>query len=263
MEGATRIAWITVAPVKGLALVARTEVTLERHGVTEDRRLHLIDERGRLVNGKLLGAIVHVVADLDVAAGRLRLRFPDGSEVAGSIDLAEAVTTSFYGRPVAGRLVAGAFAEALSTFSGTQLRLVWPDGDGDGLDRGPAGAVTMLGTGSLRRLAELAGVEAVDHRRFRMLFGVEGVDPHEEDSWIGREVALGDAVIGVTGNVGRCMVTTRNPDSGVADLDTLRLLAGYRGVVETTEPLPFGVVGRVVSGGRVRVGDMVCVRDEA
>ena len=59
------------------------------------------------------------------------------------------------------------------------------------------------------------------------------------------------------GNVGRCAVTTQNPDSGAPDLDTLKALAAYRRVVETTEPLPFGVYAVVAVPGRVRVGDPV------
>jgi uncharacterized protein YcbX len=59
------------------------------------------------------------------------------------------------------------------------------------------------------------------------------------------------------GNVGRCALTTQNPDTGAPDLDTLKALAAYRQVVETTEPLPFGVYATVAHAGRVRVGDTV------
>jgi hypothetical protein len=37
----------------------------------------------------------------------------------------------------------------------------------------------------------------------------------------------------------------------------LRVLAQHRKDVETNEPLPLGVVGAVVTPGRVRVGDEV------
>ncbi len=59
------------------------------------------------------------------------------------------------------------------------------------------------------------------------------------------------------GDVGRCVVTTQDPDTGERDLDTLRTLTGYRGEVETTERLPFGVWGEVVEPGTVRLGDAV------
>jgi uncharacterized protein YcbX len=252
------VGWIHVAPVKGLALVARDEVVLDRYGVAENRGLYLVDETGRLTNGKRLGRVFQVVPSLDLEAGSLELTFPDGVVVAGAIGLGDRVTTAFYGRPVAGRVLIGAHGDALSTFAGQKVRLVMPDDRGAANDRGAdAGAVTMLGAASLRRLAQVLGVDDVDARRFRMLFGVDGLEPHEEDTWIGRRVGIGEAVVDVIGNVGRCVVTSRDPDSGERDLGTLDALASYRGVMETTEPLPFGVVGRVVTPGRVRVGDAV------
>ena len=98
----------------------------------------------------------------------------------------------------------------------------------------------------------MLGVDAVDGRRFRMNFGVDGIEPHAEDGWLGRRVAVGEAVVVPQGNVGRCVVTTQNPDTGRTDLDTLKALAAYRGDVETTEPLPFGVHAAVAEPGRVR-----------
>jgi uncharacterized protein YcbX len=106
-------------------------------------------------------------------------------------------------------------------------------------------------------MAAALGVDAVDGRRFRMNFGVEGLEPHAEDAWIGRRVQLGDAVIVPQGNVGRCAITTQNPDTGRPDLDTLKALARYRGEVTTTEPLPFGIHAAVAEPGRVKLGDPV------
>jgi uncharacterized protein YcbX len=90
-----------------------------------------------------------------------------------------------------------------------------------------------------------------------MTFGVEGLAAHEEDGWIDRDVRVGDALLRVLGNVGRCALTTRQPDSGVVDFKTLHHLKAYRDRVPTTEPLPFGVHARVLQPGRVRVGDGV------
>ena len=88
-----------------------------------------------------------------------------------------------------------------------------------------------------------------------MLFEIDGVGAHEEDEWMGSEVRVGDATIAVNGDIGRCVVTSRNPDTGVTDLPTLVTLASYRRE-GTTEPLPFGVYGSVVEQGTVRVGDI-------
>ena len=59
------------------------------------------------------------------------------------------------------------------------------------------------------------------------------------------------------GHVGRCLVTSRDPETGEVDLPTLDLLGAYRRDLDTTEPLPFGIYGEVLVPGVVRVGDAV------
>jgi uncharacterized protein YcbX len=251
------IVWISIAPVKGLALTHRQEITLEPFGARENRRFHLIGEDGRLLNGKQLGPLVQISADWDEETNVLALHFPDGTSTVAAVELGQPVVTKFYGRDVHGHLVLGPWADALSAFLGLELRLVQPDVPGTGNDRGE-GSVSLLSTASLASLsATLDGAPTLDPRRFRMLFGVAGVDPHEEDTWLGRRVRIGDAAVRVRGNVGRCIVTSRDPDTGARTVATLDALAEYRHGVETTEPLPFGVWGEVAEPGRVRLGDPV------
>jgi uncharacterized protein YcbX len=210
-----------------------------------------------MVSLKRLGALASVVAEHDAAAGTLSLRFADGREVAGAVALGAPEPVRFHGLTLAARPVAGPFSAALSAHAGARVRLVAAS-DRSGVDRGRDGAVTLLSEGSLERLRAESGADApVDARRFRMTLGIEGVEPHAEDGWIGSEVRVGEARVHVSGNVGRCAVTTRDADTGEVDLPTLKLLQAYRGEAETTEPLPFGVHARVVEPGRVRVGDAV------
>jgi uncharacterized protein len=245
--------------VKALALVQLDEVAVEPWGIDENRRFYLIDEEGRMINGKVAGQLVQVQPRWYRATDRLALRFPDGSLVEESVRLGRAVTTNFFGRPVGGRVVDGPWAEPLSELAGRPLTLVKADLPGDGVDRSArAGAVTILGTKSLIALGREAGVHTrVDERRFRMTFGIDGLDEHGEDAWIGRDVRIGEAVVRGRGNVGRCAVTTHNPQSGEPDLDTLHVLKSYRDDVPTTEPLPFGIHAEVVQPGRVRLRDEV------
>jgi uncharacterized protein YcbX len=151
--------------------------------------------------------------------------------------------------------VLGPWSDAVSELAGERLRLVEPSAPAP--DRGRNGAATLLATASLGALGSVLGVDAVDGRRFRMNFGVDGLEAHEEDTWIGRRVRVGDAVVIPHGNVGRCVITTQNPDTAISDLDTLKGLAAYRRELETTEPLPFGVHAAVAQSARVRVGDPV------
>jgi len=60
--GGVIVTSISYAPVKGLGLVQVDEVELERTGVRENRRFHLIDDDGRLINGKFAGTLVQVAA---------------------------------------------------------------------------------------------------------------------------------------------------------------------------------------------------------
>jgi uncharacterized protein YcbX len=245
---------INVAPVKALGLVHPDEVMLARTGVAENRRFHLIDERGRRYNQIRNGGLVRVRPEYDAERERLTLTFPDGEVADGEVALGEEITVDFYGRPVRGHVVHGPWAEALSRLVGRPLRLV-QSAPGDAVDRG-RGQISVVSVASLAALAAAAGRDDVDGRRFRMLFEIDGVEPHEEDTWLGTRVAIGDAVVVPLGDVGRCVVTTCDPDTAVSDLDTLKALAGYRreGV---TEPLPFGVYCNVAVPGRVRVGDAV------
>jgi uncharacterized protein len=255
MEG--RVVRICIAPVKSLHVVNPDEVELTHAGVVGDRRFWLLDRDRRLVNGKRHPELMRVRPEWDEASRRLALAFPDGSVVEDEVEPGELFEAELYGTPHASRLVPGPWQEALSEFAGEPLTLLWSEGGAQdrGSDRG--GWASLISRGSLEQLGEEAGTtEPVDGRRFRMLFEIDGVEPHEEDTWLGNRVSIGDAVIVPLGDVGRCVVTTCDPDSGLSDFDTLKLLAGYRreGV---TEPLPFGVYSDVAVPGRVRVGDAV------
>jgi uncharacterized protein YcbX len=250
-----RVAWISQCPVKGLAVRQLDECDLTEDGVVGDREFFLVDETDRLVNAKGLGVLQQIVPRYDRAAGSLTLAFPDGTTVSRDVGFDGSLDARFWGDTVEVRIVDGPWSEAISGFAGRDLRLVAASGPAP--DRRRSGAATLLGTGSLRALARILGVDQVDERRFRMNFGIDGLGEHQEDEWLGRRVRLGEAVVVPEGNVGRCAVTTQNPDTGTVDLDTLQALADYRRVVETTEPLPFGVYAAVAHPGRVRVGDAV------
>ena len=253
------VSWISFTPVKGLRLQSLDEVHVSEDGVPGDRAFFLVDERGAMVSATRIGPLVAVVADHDAQAGTLSLRFPDGDAVAGAVELGEREAVGFGGLTLQASPVLGEFSAALSEHCGNgRLRLFAAPPERSGLDRGRVGAVTLLSVASLERLREQAGdTEAVDARRFRMTFGVEGLEAHEEDTWLDRDVRVGDVLLRVTGNVGRCALTTRQPDTGVVDFKTLHHLRAYRGDMPTTEPLPFGVHARVLQPGRVRLGDPV------
>jgi MOSC domain-containing protein len=247
---------LAIAPVKGTRLRAVERIELGRAGVRENRRFYLIDARDRMVNAKTIGALQTVIADYSDAERRLTLTFPDGHELAGEVALDGEVQTQFFSRSTAARLVEGPWSAALSEYIGRPLRLVEPV-EGAATDRGKVGVASLISRASLDRLASEAGRERLDPRRFRMLIEIDGVNAHEEDQWVGRRARVGQALIAWGGHVGRCLITSRDPDTGEIDVPTLDLLGSYRSGRGTTEPLPFGIYGTVLEPGTVAVGDEV------
>jgi uncharacterized protein YcbX len=245
---------ISIAPVKSLGLVHPDEVELGPRGVVGNRRFWLVDADRRLYNNKRDGPLVRIRPEWDEATHALALTFPDGTRLAGTVELGDPFDVQMYGYPLASRRVVGPWQEAISEYAGEQLTLLWADECAP--DRLYAGTASIVSRASIDRLADEAGVDGLDGRRFRMLFEIDGVGPHEEDGWIGTRVRVGEAVVQVHGDVGRCVVTSHDPDTGVATVDTLRALARYRREGRT-EPLPFGVHGSVAEPGRVRVGDPI------
>jgi len=250
-----RVAWLAVAPVKGMRLQELPEAHLDAHGARGDRRFVVTDSDWHLVNGKRIPTLVQVVAE--ASDGLLTLRFPDGAAVTGEPRPGAPATMLAYGqgRPV--REVVGPWSAALSAWAGMALRLAQPQDEGDGVDRRRRAGVSLLSLASVRRLAVAAGTESVDPRRFRMTVGIDGVPAFEEERWLGGPVAVGGASMRLQGNVGRCAVTTADPDTGTVDLPTLHLLRSLREGVDSSEPLPLGVWGEVVEPGVVRIGDEV------
>jgi uncharacterized protein YcbX len=253
------VARLSIAPVKSMALQHPEQVRLEPFGVLENRRFYLTEPDGRLVSGAQYGSLMRIRADYDASRDWLSLGFPDGSLVEGEAEvLGDPVSTSLWGRPVSGREVMGPWANAISSFLGRPVLVVKPDRLGDANDETP---VSLMSTASADELARQAGRStSVDGRRFRMLVELAGCEPHEEDTWGGRRLRIGQAVVRVGGPIPRCVVTTLHPDVGIKDFDTLKAIAAYRGVTPDRD-INFGVYAEVVEPGTIGVGDEVALLD--
>src|ERR671936_45864 len=79
------VSWLTIAPVKGLALVEVDELALARDGVPDNRRFYLVDADGRRYGLLRDGRLALVRPAYDPARDRLELAFPDGSVVASEV----------------------------------------------------------------------------------------------------------------------------------------------------------------------------------
>jgi uncharacterized protein YcbX len=245
---------LALTPVKGMRLQSVERVELGPDGAEGNRRFFVIDERDRMISGKALGSLCAVIADYDAADDRLSLTFPDGTVVAAAVQTNGSLPVTFYSHTLEGEILAGPWSDALSDHASKRLRLARGPA---AVDRGRSGGASLISRASLARFAQAAGEPDVDARRFRMLVEVDGIGAHEEDRWVGRFVQIGAATVRFNGHVGRCLFTSRDPETGEVDLPTLDILGGYRGDVTATERLPLGIYGEVVREGTVRVGDAV------
>jgi MOSC domain-containing protein len=247
---------ISTAPVKSLGLLHPEEIEIGANGVVGDRRFWLVDEEGRLFNNKRCGPMVRIRPEWDEESRTLALTLPDGERVEGVVELGEPVAAEMYRHPQPSRRVIGPWEAAISRVAGRNLTLLWAENHATDRAYG-GGNISLVSRASLDRLGREGGVDApIDGRRFRLLLEIDGVAEHAEDEWLGTQVQVGEAVLLLNGDIGRCVVTTHDPDTGVTDLDTLGALARYRREGRN-EPLPLGVYGSVAVPGRVRVGDAV------
>ena len=238
-----RVARINVTPVKSLRLDHPDEIELVRDGAREDRRFLLVDAERRLYNGKRDLALVRTSASWDPDGRHLQLTLPDGKLVEGEVGSGEPTVVEVYRRPLHARLVEGPWADALSDLVGRSLTVVERDDGGWATDDRPASLVSR---------ASLDTIDG-DGRRFRMLFELDGVAAHEEDTWRHRRARVGEATLIVGEPTPRCAVPTANPDTGVRDRDVLRELLEKRGPIEGEACM--GVYAEVLEPGLVRVGD--------
>ncbi len=112
----------------------------------------------------------------------------------------------------------------------------------------------VLTTATIGRLAELCPEGRFDARRYRpniVVESTEGESGFVENDWVGRTVAIGDAVrLKIERPCPRCVMTTLAQGDLPADPTILRTAAQHN-------EANVGVYASVVAGGKVRRGDPV------
>jgi uncharacterized protein YcbX len=252
LGGRVRVEAIYISPVKSLALLSVERAMLGKHGILEDRRFFIVSEKARLVTQREVAPLTQVRASYALEPEVLRLEFPDGRVVEGTPVSSEPITARFFGiRDVEGFVVEGAWNAALSEFAGMAVRLV--RGAKSAFDVLP---VSICSEASVEALRTHSGERSIDERRFRPNFYISGCDAHGEDAWIGGSVRLGaSAVVRVVMADPRCAIPTHDPDTGVRDMSTLKMIAAYRPA--ESKDVNFGVYGSVEQPGEIVVGDEV------
>jgi uncharacterized protein len=245
---------IHVSPVKSLRLMAVPEARLEREGIPWDRRFALLDpHRGRVATQREIGALAQIESRYDPATAELALVMPDGSEVVAAVNGGTPASVKLWDRMVEGRALDGPWADAISNAVGRRLQVLEVTGGIRAQDTYP---VSLLSQASADEVGRRGGIEdGFDARRFRPTILMDGLGPHQEDEWVGRPVRAGEALLSVVKLDPRCALTTRNPETGERDADTLRWLTEYRRFDDGD--VYCGLYADVIEPGTVRVGDTV------
>lgn len=248
-----KITAIHATPVKSLGLASLESAHVTHRGVVGDRRFLLMDSEGRVVTQRQLGKLTLVSAEYSAEDDSLRLTFPDGRAVVGRPESGRETATVLWGRVVRGVEVEGEWSEALSDFCGAELTLMKSRNQGECFDEYP---VSLISEATIEYLSGLTGGEKeFEVERFRPTLVIGGCEAHEEDSWLGKGLMIGDRLrLRLISRDPRCSITTLDPKTGERDFDTLRLILSYR---PSRRAAYLGVYGIVEASGSVAVGDEI------
>jgi len=114
--------------------------------------------------------------------------------------------------------------------------------------------LSIINRASVADLERVVG-RPVDPARFRGNMLIAGAAPWAEFGWIGRRLRVGAAELEIMERIGRCAATNVDPMNGQRDMTVPRdLLRGF-GHDDC------GIYARVVTSGRIGVGDAVTLLD--
>lgn len=262
-----RIAAICVYPIKSCAANDLASAQVEPRGLTNDRRWMLVDANGRFLTGRQLPQLVRVRAT-PLHANRLRVEAP-GMPTIEIVPTAEVprIAATVWDSAVSAADAGPQAARWFSDYLGRPVRLVHADAamqraldpayglPGDEVSFADGYPLLLLSRAAADELSMRAGRE-LGWRRFRPNLLVDGVPAHAEDSW--RRVRIGDVEFDVVKPCVRCVFTTIDPNSGVAEADgqPLTALKAYR---RGAKGITFGQNLIARANGTIRVGDAVGV----
>lgn len=217
-------------PVKSLLGEPLTTLDINQRGVVGDRAWSVRTASGKFGSGKSTTRFEAVIGLLELRAviddGSVAVTFPDGDRY----DVTD---------PRA--------AERISAHIGQPLTFAH-ETDVTHFDDGP---ISLIGLGSVRALSEARGVP-VDPGRFRANIRLDTDSPFVEDEWVGRQVAIGSAVLDILLPSPRCVMI----NMASADLPEQ---PGNLAALGRLHEQCLGVIARVVTPGRVSVGDAISV----
>lgn len=186
-------------------------------------------------------AMAQVKSRFDEATGRFCFEAPDGLHAEGKLSTTE-------GRAA----IAGAMAKHLGLDESGVPTLV--EAQDIGYFDTTKGPISILNMESVRALEKLLS-RKLDPVRFRMNLMVEGCEAWSETLWPGKQLKIGESILQITENTGRCKATHVNPDTGELDIKVLHALKEHYGHTQ------MGVYAVVLEGGTIKAGDFISLLD--
>lgn len=237
-------------PVKGLAGQSLDAIELAAGaGVTHDRRFAILrgDTSFDPAHPRWVAKERCVMLMRDTALARLRVRYDDATAVLQLETDGEAPLEVSLATPE-GRERAAALVARIAEPGGGAPRIV--ESGAMSFTDVPEDCISIVGQASVDALSAAAGV-ALHPLRFRANVYVAGGAAFDEFGWLGREIALGGAVVRPFARIPRCAATSVNPETAERDVTVPKALKQHFGHVD------MGVYAEVVRAGRVAAGDQV------
>jgi len=238
-------------PVKSMQGEALAEVSVEPNGVAHDRLWGVRENAtGSVLTGRRQPPLLLARARLH--DGEPHITLPDGSSLSGTGPVTDDALSRWLGTSVSlvdAREQPPADAQFFADATNDASELVtWTMPAGRFVDALP---LLIITTASLRAGAALHPGGAWDVRRFRpnIVVDADG-DDWLEDSWVGRDVRIGDVVVKPVAPCTRCTMVTRQQPGLDRDVDIFKTLARAHAAT-------YGVWAQVVTPGSIRVGDAV------
>jgi uncharacterized protein len=266
MKGRMRIVDIYRYPVKSLRGHRLSQTSVERIGLEGDRRWLVVDEIDRFMTIRQTPAMAQI--EVDVAPGGILLRHPAHGEQAVSTPsrFAPRAAVSIWKDIVEARRCDADAERFLSRVLGKKVGLVYlADPNARPVDPAFGGAadtvsfadgypILLVAAASLADLSKRMGSD-ISVRRFRPNLVVEGSQAWAEDAW--REIKIGTVRLRVVKPCGRCVVTTRDPDSGeqIDPHEPLKTLAAFHRAANGA--IIFGQNIIPAETGSIAIGDPV------
>lgn len=217
------VSQINIYPLKSAQGIALPSTGFDAEGMLNDRRLMAVDETGNFLTGRRYPELLQISCQIN--ANGWTLSHPNQATD-------YAITSSEHANLIRGRLwkddiaaldAGDAAATWMSGVIGETSRIaIWKQTARHSakysLDTSFADAAPILivSEASIQQGCDWAGIP-IDIRRFRPNIVITGVDAFEEEKWAG--FVIGNTRFDMLDTCTRCILTTRDPDTGEAHPD--------------------------------------------